>query len=202
MKAIIIAVTGGVGAGKTTVCKMIEEMGFKGINADKINHQLLAKKNIVQKIVEVFDKTVLDNNQNLNINSLSNLVFSNKENLSKLTNILYPEIKAELSKQIKLLLNSGNKQIIIEAPTLYEANCQDLADFTITVEADSDKKNERTHAQRNWEDGESNKREQFLIGSEQRAKMADAIIVNNSNKLSLENQVNEIIKTIVQNQRF
>lgn len=198
MKSIVVGITGGVAAGKSTLCKILKKKGCKVINSDKVNHELLKQKDIINKVSEIFGKRVLDNDQNLNIKVLGETAFTSRESLKKLTSILYPEIKAEIRHQIQALKESNVACILLEAPTLFEADCSDLADFIITVEADLEKKEKRANNERNWILGEIAKREAFLLGEKKRSRLADKVIYNNGNTEQLEELAEDLWRKITE----
>ncbi|MHC4870721.1 MAG: dephospho-CoA kinase [Planctomycetota bacterium] len=197
MSIHVIAVTGAVGSGKSTVCTILQKHNFKLIDADQVNHFLLTQKKLIKAISSVFGETVLDKEGNINNKELGNKAFSSKNSLKKLTDLLYPEIKIELKKQIRELLHNNSSRIVLEAPTLFEADCQDLADYIITIESADQNIKERTVRTRDWAADEAAKREKLLLGRDHRVRNSDYVILNDGSIEELEIKIKDLLNKIV-----
>ena len=117
---MIIGITGSSGAGKSTVCEMIEKTyNSKTITADKIARKLSEKgTEYLNEIIQRFGNNVLTE------------IYSSKQKRQELNQITFKYIKKEIEKEIK---NSNNKIITIDAPLLIEADMKKLCDTTIAV---------------------------------------------------------------------
>jgi len=129
---MIIGITGSSGAGKSTVCEMIEKTyNSKTITADKIARKLSEKgTEYLNEIIQRFGNNVLTENGDLNRRKLANIIYSSKQKRQELNQITFKYIKKEIEKEIK---NSNNKIITIDAPLLIEADMKKLCDTTIAV---------------------------------------------------------------------
>ena len=124
-----IAVTGGIGSGKSTVCKIIEEAGYPVYSCDAVYAELLNGKELPGKIAEVFGFGVLNTDGTLNRRALSEIVFGNEELLQKLNNITHPEIfRAMFSKA-----ECDSGLVFFEVPLLFEGGYQNLFAGVIVV---------------------------------------------------------------------
>ncbi|MDE7163704.1 MAG: dephospho-CoA kinase [Clostridia bacterium] len=131
---IKIAVTGGIGSGKSTVCKIIEKAGYPVYSCDAVYSQLLNGKYLPGKIAEVFGSEILNTDGSLNRRALSEIVFGNEQLLQKLNNITHPEIfKAMLS-----MTEGKSGLVFFEVPLLFECGYQNLFDEVIVVLRDRD----------------------------------------------------------------
>ena len=91
---IKIAVTGGIGSGKTTVCDIIKEQGYSVISCDEIYNRLLRDKSFLNSLVSEFGH-ILNGDGTLSRKKLSEIVFSDKDKLARLNEITHPEIMKE-----------------------------------------------------------------------------------------------------------
>lgn len=133
---MIIGITGSSGAGKSTVCEMIEKTyNSKTITADKIARKLSEKgTEYLNEIIQRFGNNVLTENGDLNRRKLANIIYSSKQKRQELNQITFKYIKKEIEKEIeKEIKNSNNKIITIDAPLLIEADMKKLCDTTIAV---------------------------------------------------------------------
>lgn len=110
------AISGGIGSGKSSVCKILSSLGFEVLDADKIAHQVLQRK--TQEIVSVFGEEILEEGK-INRKTLGSIVFANKEKLKTLENILNPSIYEEIFTQCQKL-ESRKKPYFVEIALLFE----------------------------------------------------------------------------------
>ena len=94
-----IALTGGIGSGKTTVSDYFRKLGVPVIDADEASHEVThAGEPAVQKISDVFGDSVLDCDGNLDRAALRNIVFGDPDSRKLLESILHPEIRRRMNE--------------------------------------------------------------------------------------------------------
>lgn len=113
-----IVITGTIASGKSTLCKLLEEMGFKLISADEVNKELLipgAKNYEAIKKSGDFDQAF--ENESLNKKKLAQIIFSDRKKLKKLNQLSHRNILDEIEKQIEIL---DEKVVFIEIPLFFQ----------------------------------------------------------------------------------
>ena len=97
MKKILqVGITGGIGSGKTTVCKIFESLGIPIYYADDRAKQLMIDDiNIVEQIIDLFGKDAYFKDGSLNRAHLASIVFRDKEKLEKLNSIVHPAVRID-----------------------------------------------------------------------------------------------------------
>lgn len=126
---MVIGLTGGIASGKSTVSKILSELGATIIDADIIARKVVKKGEIAYfKIVEYFGDEVLQADGELNRKKLGSIVFSDKEKLSILNSITHPHIIDSIKVEIKKQKESGEKVIVLDAAILIELGLQRLVD--------------------------------------------------------------------------
>lgn len=126
---MIIGITGGSGAGKSTVSAKFEKYGFKIADADKIAHMLMAKgSDCLSETVEHFGSGFLNSDGTLNRKKLGEAVFSDPEKLKALNKITHKYITAEIKK-----ITEENPDTVIDAAVLFESGAYRLCDVTVYV---------------------------------------------------------------------
>lgn len=127
----LIAITGGIGSGKSTVLKIIKDYGYLVIDSDKIVQDLYKKRKVLRKIKTFFPncvdgRLVLRPNKKL----IADRIFNSEKDYEKLTGYLTPLV-------IKQIFSIANQQknglIFAEVPLLFERSYQDLFDGVIVV---------------------------------------------------------------------
>ena len=90
---LVLGLTGSIGSGKSTVAKIFQELGAEIIDADKVGHSLLEKKEVRESIVKNFGSSVLDKEGKIERRKLGSIVFRDKERLKKLDDNSYLDVE-------------------------------------------------------------------------------------------------------------
>ena len=127
----IIAVTGGIGSGKSSVLKILNDLGYSVFSCDEILSEVYRSRSVKKQLKKLFPSAV----KGLIIlrvdrKTLSSIVFASPENRKKLENITHPEILRLAKEKIKKV---GAKLSFLEVPLLFEGNYQDQFDGVIVV---------------------------------------------------------------------
>lgn len=118
----VIGLTGGIASGKSAISKRLESLGASIINCDQLGHQVYQPgKKAYSEIVDTFGEQILGENRAVNRKALGQIVFSDSEKLSKLNQIVWPEILVLVEEEIKYLAHEGKSVVIMEAAVLLEA---------------------------------------------------------------------------------
>lgn len=126
---IKIAVTGGIGSGKTTVCDYIEAAGYPVYSCDKVYAELLCGKEMPEILAREFGEIILNSDGTLNRGALSALVFNDEKKLRKLNEITHRRIFDEMFAR-----SEGKEGLVFyEVPLLFEGDNQKLFDEVIVV---------------------------------------------------------------------
>jgi len=176
----VIGLTGGIGAGKSTVTQVLEELGAAVIDADKVGHQIyLPDLPAWREIVETFGREVLHADRTINRQALGKIVFADPEALRTLNRIVHPKMFERMAELIaELRARGGMKAIVIEAAILIEANWQPLADQIWLVVASEPVVIERLTKQRNLSAEQVRTRIAAQLSNEERLKHAHVVIRN------------------------
>jgi dephospho-CoA kinase len=176
----VIGLTGGIGAGKSTVTQVLEELGAAVIDADKVGHQIyLPDLPAWREIVETFGREVLHADRTINRQALGKIVFTDPEALRTLNRIVHPKMFERMAELIaELRARGGIKAIVIEAAILIEANWQPLADQIWLVVASEPVVIKRLAKQRNLSPEQVRTRIAAQLSNEERLKHAHVVIRN------------------------
>jgi dephospho-CoA kinase len=181
-----IAVTGGLACGKTTVCRIFEDLGATVINSDEIVHRLLKPgTSLGKQVIETFGSQILDEKE-INRNKLASLVFSDKQKLRALEQILHPAVIDEIKNTYERVAASGTAKLFVaEIPLLYETESHNFYNAVIAVVAEP-----MICKQRYISSGkEFDNRMAHQLPMSEKAARADYVIHNNGNLDDLRRQV-------------
>ncbi len=123
---LVVGLTGGIGTGKSTVAKMMQDLGAYLIDFDKIARQVVEPgKPAWKQIVDYFGKEILLEDGTINRKKLSEIVFSDLEKKKKLERFVHPRIYEEFIRQINEIVKKDPDAIILaDVPLLIELNHQ------------------------------------------------------------------------------
>ena len=185
-----IGLTGGFGTGKTTVARLFKGLGARVIDADAINHQLLAKRgDCAKKIVRAFGHGVLRLGQ-IDRKKLAAVVFNNRSKLVKLCRIVHPAIIKEITRSLQKCKKEKFKfPIIIDAPLLIEAGLHKTVDILIVVKASRQKQISRIVRRMKIDKSEVLKRIKLQIPLKEKIRLADFVIDNNASLTKTKQEV-------------
>ena len=197
---MIIGITGSSGAGKSTVCEILEEeYQIKVLNADKMAKQLSKKGNeYLTDIITLFGKEILQENGELDRPKLANIIYNNEEKRRKLNECTFRHIHVALQEEIKKIYTNNQKSIIaIDAPLLFEAKLEDICDLVIAVIAkDEELQIERIIQRDHITREQATRRLQAQMPDEFYTSKSQYVIVNDGKIEDIEEQIKEVLENI------
>lgn len=186
-----IAITGGIGSGKSEVCSIIERAGFPVFSCDKIYFELLNGGTFDNDLKNTFGKQIYIDGK-LDKSKLSSIVFEDKEELEKLNKITHSKILDCAFERMK-----AQKLCFLEVPLLFESGFERLFDGVIVVLRNLDDRIQSIVKR----SGISTKEAILRIKSQFDYENCDLtkyyVIHNNSNLEHLSQRVTEILKDMV-----
>ena len=188
-----IGITGGIGSGKSTVCRVFSVMGIPVFEADKVARKLMdTDEEIHEKLVHLFGTAVYLPDQTVNRKYLAGIVFKDPSLLTKLNEIVHPVVR-------KTFFDWCEKQespyIIHEAAILFESGFYKMMDKTITVVTSEEERIRRVMKRDGITMELVKERIKNQWSDEERIKLADFVIGNNDDQLIIP-QIIEIDKKI------
>jgi dephospho-CoA kinase len=129
-----IGLTGSIGAGKSTVAKLLRERGIPVLDADVVAREVSGSQEVLSLVRETFgDEFVLENG--LNRAKLAELVFQKPDARTQLNAIIHPKVRAEMNRLQHELEKTGIMAIVQDIPLLFESKLESLFDAVILVDA-------------------------------------------------------------------
>lgn len=187
-KPFTVGLTGPTGAGKSYVCEIFRQKGFKIIDCDKIAHELTAKNApILTELASEFGEDIVKNGE-LDRKLLASKAFDTKEHTKKLNSILHPAI-------IKRCKEEANGLTVLDASQLFEANMQNDCYKVIGVLADEDVRIKRIIARDNITEQQAKLRMSAQFGNDYFIDNCDYIIYNNGEDIAA--QTDNILEVIL-----
>lgn len=196
---LLVGLTGGIGAGKSTVSVLLAELGACIVDADEIARQLQsAGSPVLAAMAERFGEGILNGNGSLNRAAVAEIVFGNddasKAALKDLNGIVHPAMQAEILRQIKIG-HDGGQHVVLDFPLLAE-NPRDDLDATIVIDIDPEIAVERLVNSRGMDETDARNRIANQASRGKRLAIATHVIDNSEGVDSLREQVADVWSTI------
>ncbi len=188
-KAKIIGLTGGIGSGKSTIAKMIEDKGFPVYVADVEAKKVMELSTVTAKIQEVFGNEIIDDGKIVR-EKLAAIVFNEPDKLKKLNAIVHPEVKNHFTNWVAN--NQKHPLIFKEAAILFESGSYKDCDAVISVIAPLETRIERVIKRDTTTREKVLERIKNQISDEERIAKSNYTITN----INLEDAKNQLVEIL------
>ena len=194
---IVVGLTGGIASGKSTVSRMLLELGAVVIDADRVGHEAFRPQSDAwREVVAAFGSGVLGQNEQIDRGKLADIVFNDPRALEQLNRIMHPLMHRIVEQRIGGLRRQGVGVVVLEAALLVEANWTDLVDQVwVTVAPESDVIS-RLRGQKGFTEEQSRARINAQMPAAERSRCADVVIENDSDLGTLRGRVEELWQKI------
>jgi len=188
-----VGLTGGIGAGKSTVAALLEERGAVVTSADEVARDVVSPgSDGLAAVVAEFGDGILAPDGSLDRSALGRLVFSDDLRRARLEEILLPLIAAEAWARMDAV--PAGQVVVYDIPLLVEGQMQDMFDLVIVVEADLELRLERL-SERGMNRDEALARIAVQATDEERRGVADVIVSNSGAMEDLSAEVDRLWST-------
>ncbi len=170
--------TGGIASGKSTVARILEELGAKVIDADRVGHELLRRSHPVhQQVVARFGQGVLRPDGEIDRKLLGSMVFADPQRLRELSAIVHPSLIARVDElAAELRAGRPGAVIVVDAAVIYEAGVADRFAKILVAWCRPEQQIERLMAKTGLSREEALRRVASQIPSEEKRRRADYVI--------------------------
>lgn len=193
----IVALSGGIASGKSTIANLFAQLGVPIIDADVIARQVVEIGTDAYKlIIKHFSQEILLPNNEIDRSQLREIIFNNDHERLWLNNLLHPIIQEQTQIQIA---QQTAAYVIWVVPLLVENNLHNLADRVLMVDTPEQLQLERLIQRDNIDESLAKKMISSQISSQKRLTYADDIIVNNGDLTSLTAQINKLHQQYLNN---
>jgi dephospho-CoA kinase len=189
-----VGLTGGIGAGKSTVADLFSQKGAVVIRSDELARQVIEPQTPgFQQVVDRFGKDFINSDGYIDRGKLAQIVFQDDAALKDLENIIHPLVRNRTNQIIEQ--HTSETIIINEIPLLLEKKMESLFDFLVIVISSEKNRLERL-SKRGLTKEQASARMAKQVSDEQRKAAADFLIVNDGNLDQLEADVQKIWQTL------
>jgi dephospho-CoA kinase len=178
-KPISIGLTGSIATGKSTVSRMLAELGAEIIDADKIAYDAVLKgKPAWRKIIDYFGEGVLLRSGEIDRKALGDIIFNSSDKKNVLNSIVHPEVFREMGRQVIEAAKKPEAVIILDVPLLIESGMHKGMSDVILVYTPEDVQLKRLMARDNIISADAMAKIRSQMSVEEKKRHATIIIEN------------------------
>ncbi len=191
-----IGITGGIGSGKTTVCRIFGLLGIPVFHADERAKFLVdTNEKIRNGLIHLFGKEIYIPGNGVDRKKLAEIIFNDKIELQKVNNIVHPEVRIDFQNWLEI---QNSPYIIHEAAILFESGFYKMMDYTILISAPEEMRIKRIMKRENVDAEKVRNRIQKQWSDHEKRLLANLEIENDNSKLIIP-QILNIDKNIRKN---
>jgi dephospho-CoA kinase len=198
---LLVGLTGGIGAGKSTVAQMLAERGAVVIDADD-----LARKAVdpgtpgFEAVVEAFGPQVLTSGGKLDRTRLAGIVFADEEARRKLESVIHPQVARLFAEESERYRDTDGVLVYV-VPLLVENHLEGMFDVVVVVAARREGRVARLAAARDMSNGDITGRMDAQLPEEDRERVADIVVRNDGSIDDLRTRVDDLWKQLQERAR-
>jgi len=189
----VIGLVGGVGAGKTTVARMMAEEGCRVVDADRIAHDVLRDETVKHRVREAFGEAAFGSDGEVDREALGRQVFADTDRREALERIVHPRILARMREEVESARSAAPPAVVLDAPLILEKGLANWCDCMVYIRASAEVRHRRLRQARGWSPSEVRQRDASQISLKTKQGRADYIIDNSASPEHTLEQVQRIL---------
>ena len=194
-----VALTGGIGTGKSTASKILNELGAFIFDADKEAKNILKNNGTVQsELIAEFGTDIMSGDEKIDNNKLARIAFQDQDHQLRLNSIIHPYVFQEIDKNFDdVLEKSAYDFFVVDAALIYESGADTHMDYVIVITALLKVRMERALQRETLTRDEILKRMDLQWPEEEKIALADFVIHNDSTEEEFRDSITDIYNQLV-----
>jgi dephospho-CoA kinase len=194
-----VALTGGIGTGKSTASKILNELGAFIFDADKEAKNILKNNETIQsELIAEFGTDIMSGDEKIDNNKLARIAFQDQDHQLRLNSIIHPYVFQEIDKNFDDVLEKSAYDIfVIDAALIYESGADTHMDYVIVITAFLKVRMERALQRETLTRDEILKRMDLQWPEEEKIALADFVIHNDSTEEEFRDSITDIYNQLV-----
>ncbi|MEX0602210.1 MAG: dephospho-CoA kinase, partial [Bacteroidota bacterium] len=185
-----VGVTGGIGSGKTLVCRELRRKGVPVLSADRIAKHLSTSDPVLnRRLRSLLGPRAFTSSGRLNRRTVARLLFSDPVLQKSMNRLIHPRVEKEIARRFGKLAEAGFLVGVVEAALIFEAGLHRRLDFVILVDATREKRIRRVVRRDGLRRSDVHRRMRAQWGSGRKRTLAHLILENNTTPASLRKKV-------------
>ena len=194
-----VALTGGIGTGKSTASKILNDLGAFIFDADKKAKNILKNNETVQsELIAEFGTDIMSGDEKIDNNKLARIAFQDQDHQLRLNSIIHPYGFQEIDKNFDDVLEKGAYDIfVVDAALIYESGADTHMDYVIVITALLKVRMERALQRETLTRDQVLKRMDLQWPEEEKIALADFVIHNDSTEEEFRDAITDIYNQLV-----
>lgn len=159
---VIIGIAGGIGSGKSTVSRYLEEAGCVVYDADKEVTKLYTRDDVLETVRSWWGEDAATGGE-LNRAEIARIIFEDESQRERLEGLLFPLLHQRRHEMIEAAADDDVPAVVIDAPLLFEAGLDEECDVVVFVDTPREVRLERLRARSGWDERELSRREKAQL---------------------------------------
>jgi dephospho-CoA kinase len=193
----LIGLTGGIASGKTTVAKILADLGAAVVDADALSREVVEPgRDAWKEIVEAFGAEVLQSDGSLDRQKLRATIFNNPGARKQLESIIHPRVRALAEERIRQHAAAGYEVVVYVVPLLFEGNLHEWLRPVVLIACDVAIQKQRLQQRDRLSAEAAQKHIDAQMSLEEKRRLADYVVENNGDLENLKRQVEAVLQKI------
>lgn len=194
----VIGLAGSVGAGKSTVARMLAEHGCVVVDSDAAVRELLKSDPVREELARWWGPGVVGADGALDRSAIARIVFADEAERKRLEGFIHPLLAPGRERAIRDAAKAGAPAVVLDAPLLFEAGLDAVCDAVVVVDAPRSVRQARVMASRGWDAQELARREKSQHPLEDKRRRADYLLDNSGDEAALAELVARVFSKIME----
>jgi len=183
---LVVGIAGPIGSGKSTLSRMLADLGAEVISGDRVGREVLeSDEGVRRELAEVFGPEALGPGGAIDRRVLAERAFRSKESAAELNRIVHPSLVERLRRRMREHRERGDGVLVIDAALIPEWGMEAEMDVHVHVTASREQRMERWCGTENHSSEDFQRRERCQLEEEQKQRNANVVITNNGDKEGL-----------------
>ena len=194
---MVVGITGNMGAGKSTLARMLVDRGAQLVDADRIGHEVIETDAVRDQLTNVFGDGIVGPDGHIIRRELGRLAFADQASRNILNQIVHPPLVRKVWCRVQCHSESADSIVIVDAALLFEWGELERFDLTVVVRATADNSSVRATRRLGLSTREVQERLAHQLPIDEKALRADVLIDNDGDIGDLENQAEALWRQLV-----
>ena len=194
-RKLVIGVVGGIGAGKSTVARMLGERGGLVIDADRLGHEALELPAVRERLIQLWGPGILKADGHPDRRAIAKIVFGDPAERTKLEALVFGEIEAGIRRDIaSAQSNPDVRFVVLDAAIMLETGWAKVCDHIVFVDAPLEVRLARVAERSGWTADQVASREAAQMDLATKRQQADVVILNTGSPDRLSRELDQLLQ--------